>query len=71
LLLTNDCFADHSGILEHVVSGLEDALQVGGIALRQWELIAKPIESDTPGDRIPDASRFDQAIEAAGDGGWK
>ena len=67
VLLTNDRFTDHSGILKHVVRGLKDALKVGGVALRQRELIAKPVERDPPSDGVADAGCLDQAVEASGD----
>jgi len=68
VLLTNDRFTDHSGILQHVVRGLEHALEMGGVALRQGQLIAKAIERDPPSNSVADAGRLDQAVEASGDG---
>ncbi len=36
---------------KHIVSRLEHALQVGRIALSEWQLLGELVEGDTPGDR--------------------
>ena len=69
LLLTNNCLANHSGGLEHVMGRLKNSLQVRRIALAERQLLTQLVERDTPSEDSPGPGDLDQTVEAACDGG--
>src|SRR4051812_20621333 len=71
LLLTNDRLANHSALLQHVVRGLKDALQVRRIALCERKLFAQTIESDSPRKHVASPRNFDEPIQASSDRRWQ
>ena len=54
--------------MQHLVRGVEHALQVGRVALHERHLLGEPLERNPPGDASLLARDLEQAIEPARDG---
>ena len=65
LVLPNRGAAKHTLRHEHVVGRLEDALEVGGVALGEGKLSGELVEGDAPGEPAVGSGDLEQPVEAA------
>jgi hypothetical protein len=68
LLLPDGSGPKQTALDEHVVCGLEDALQVRWVALCERELLSELVEPDAPGESSFGASDLEQSIQPPGHG---
>ena len=68
LLLTNERFSNHSSLLEHVVRGLQHALQMRRIALRQRQLLAQAVQPYSPCKHVLSPGDLYEAVESTANG---
>src|SRR5215208_4776669 len=69
LVLAHGGVPDDPRVDERLVRGLQHALQVRGVALREGKLCGQPFEVDAPRQLALLTRHLEQAVEPPGDGG--